>query len=65
MKVVASGEQAVNITLKKPVDIYICYWTSWVDDSGQVSFVPDIYNYDKSLNDDLHKCSIQLNRGLR
>ena len=65
MEVVASGEQAVNITLKKPVDIYICYWTSWVDDSGQISFVPDIYNYDKSLNDDLHKCSIQLNRGLR
>jgi len=62
-EVVASDEKDVKIILKKPVDIYICYWTAWVNDNGQISFVPDIYNYDQSLNDDLHKCSPQIHRG--
>ncbi|HTB06218.1 MAG TPA: L,D-transpeptidase family protein [Bacteroidia bacterium] len=64
LKVVSSNEQDVKIVLKKPVDIYISYWTAWVDDSGQVYFVPDIYSYDQSLNDNLHKCSIQFNRSI-
>lgn len=29
--------------------IYICYWTIWVNDSGELNCVPDIYGYDREL----------------
>lgn len=40
-----------TVVLPKPIDVYVCYWTTWVDDDGLVYFRPDIYNYDKRLKE--------------
>lgn len=40
-----------TITIPNPVDIYICYWTSWVSNDGKICFRPDVYYYDKRLFD--------------
>ena len=37
------------ILLKKPIPIYLLYWTTWVEDEGSVSFRNDIYGYDQAL----------------
>ena len=42
------------INLLHPLDVYICYWTSWVDDRGDLYFHPDIYGYDKKLARELN-----------
>jgi len=37
-----------GVTLKKPLPVYIAYWTAWVDEHGQLQFRPDIYHRDSS-----------------
>ncbi|AOS95947.1 murein L,D-transpeptidase [Microbulbifer aggregans] len=34
------------VTLKKPLPVYIAYWTAWVDEDGLLQFRPDIYEQD-------------------
>jgi murein L,D-transpeptidase YcbB/YkuD len=34
------------VTLKKPVPVYIAYFTAWVDETGRINFRKDIYNKD-------------------
>ena len=37
-----------KIVSVKPVQVYLAYWTSWVDeDSKQPNFYPDVYGHDK------------------
>ncbi|MES9852635.1 MAG: L,D-transpeptidase family protein [Candidatus Thiodiazotropha sp. L084R] len=36
-------------SLANPIPVYLTYFTSWVDESGQVNFRPDIYHRDWQL----------------
>ncbi len=37
------------VKLKKPVPVFITYYTAWVDDEGKLNFREDIYGHDKSI----------------
>jgi murein L,D-transpeptidase YcbB/YkuD len=37
------------VKLKKPVPVFITYYTAWVDETGKLNFRDDIYSHDKSL----------------
>ncbi len=45
-----SESSTVGVNLSKQIDLYIVYFTSWVDDDNYVQFRRDIYNYDKLSN---------------
>lgn len=38
-----------GVALKKPVPVYIAYWTAWIDEKGQLQFRPDIYRRDNPV----------------
>ena len=44
-----TGEEETWITLPNKVQVYIVYFTSWVDEKGQIHFRDDIYGHDKKL----------------
>ena len=44
-----SSEITRTASLTEPVPVYLAYFTSWVDESGQVHFRPDIYHRDMHL----------------
>jgi murein L,D-transpeptidase YcbB/YkuD len=52
-------DEAMNMTteklvsLKKPVPVFITYYTAWVDDAGVLNFRKDIYNHDKQVKEKL------------
>jgi len=37
------------LTLKEPVPIYLLYWTSWVDERGEIHFQKDVYKKDRAI----------------
>ncbi|GAB3814609.1 hypothetical protein GCM10028895_07870 [Pontibacter rugosus] len=37
------------VTLPKQVQVYLVYFTSWVDEKGEIHFREDIYGHDKTL----------------
>jgi murein L,D-transpeptidase YcbB/YkuD len=37
------------VKLKKPVPVFITYYTAWVDENGLLNFRDDIYNHDEKL----------------
>lgn len=39
------------VSLKKPVPVFITYYTAWVDENGQLNFRNDIYGHDKEIAD--------------
>lgn len=41
--------ETLEIKLKEPIPVYLTYFTSWVDATGEVHFRPDIYRRDASL----------------
>lgn len=41
-------EKTKTVSIKDTVNIYIFYWTSWLE-NGQLQFRPDIYELDKEL----------------
>ncbi|MEJ8756674.1 L,D-transpeptidase family protein [Pontibacter sp. H259] len=45
---ISSGEETW-VTLPKKVQVYLVYFTSWVDEDGNVHFREDIYGHDKKL----------------
>ena len=46
-----SGEKETTCMLKNKIPIYICYFTTWVnDETGEISFFPDVYDRDKQLD---------------
>jgi murein L,D-transpeptidase YcbB/YkuD len=47
-RVIASGRQQA-IILRQPVDVFLVYFTAWVDDAGKVHFRNDVYGRDRSL----------------
>ncbi|WP_161887990.1 L,D-transpeptidase family protein [Pontibacter russatus] len=44
-----TGEEETWVTLPTKVQVYIVYFTSWVDENGQIHFRDDIYGHDKEL----------------
>ncbi|RKR08592.1 murein L,D-transpeptidase YcbB/YkuD [Flavobacterium sp. 90] len=44
------GTEETTFKLPNKVPIYITYFTSWVNESGQVSFFQDVYDRDSDLN---------------
>ena len=45
---VAKGK-TLRVTLTKPVEVYLLYWTAFASTSGQMNFRADPYGWDKSL----------------
>ena len=41
------------VTIKKPVPVYIVYFTAWVDSDGLVNFRKDIYGHDARMEEKL------------
>lgn len=48
IKTIASGE-TVSINLSNPINVYIEYFTAWVDEKGKTQFRKDIYKRDVDL----------------
>ncbi|HEY4650766.1 MAG TPA: L,D-transpeptidase family protein [Pontibacter sp.] len=44
-----NGGEETWVTLPKKVQVYLVYFTSWVDDGGNIHFREDIYGHDKKL----------------
>jgi len=44
------GKSETTFKLPNKVPIYITYFTSWVHDSGEISFYQDVYEKDSELN---------------
>ena len=44
------GTEETTFKLANKVPIYICYFTSWVNESGEVSFFQDVYERDSDLS---------------
>jgi murein L,D-transpeptidase YcbB/YkuD len=42
-----------GIPIKPKVPVYIVYFTSWVDNAGQLNFRNDIYNLDEQLSNEI------------
>jgi murein L,D-transpeptidase YcbB/YkuD len=43
------GGKEIYVTLPAPVQVYITYFTAWVDRSGQLNFRDDVYKRDERL----------------
>jgi murein L,D-transpeptidase YcbB/YkuD len=41
-----SQNRTTHIRLHKPVPVYLMYWTTWVDDNGQLQIRDDVYQRD-------------------
>ncbi|MEN2398157.1 L,D-transpeptidase family protein [Flavobacterium sp. MC2016-06] len=55
-----SGEKETTCMLKKKIPIYIGYFTAWVNDEGEISFFPDVYGRDESLDKLLYSDSVTM-----
>ena len=56
-KVEARIEKASNetVSLKNPITVFLMYWTSVPDDSGDARFFADVYSRDKAVLDGLQQ----------
>ena len=54
------GGKETTCMLKKKVPIYIGYFTSWVNDNGEISFFPDVYGRDENLDKLLYSDAVTL-----
>ncbi|WP_299699631.1 L,D-transpeptidase family protein [uncultured Pontibacter sp.] len=48
-----NGGEEEWITLPKKIQVYLVYFTSWVDSDGNIHFRDDIYGHDKRLEQEL------------
>ncbi|TPE45910.1 L,D-transpeptidase family protein [Pontibacter mangrovi] len=46
---VMNGGEEEWVTLPKKIQVYLVYFTSWVDEEGNVHFREDLYGHDKKL----------------
>ncbi|WP_291102378.1 MULTISPECIES: L,D-transpeptidase family protein [unclassified Flavobacterium] len=46
-------DEKFDIQVKPSVPVYIVYFTSWVDNAGQLNFRNDIYNLDEQLSNEI------------
>ena len=47
-KAMQRGE-TLTVALAEPMPVYLAYFTSWVDEAGEIHFRPDIYRRDTNL----------------
>ena len=47
------SDKEFGIPIKPTVPVYIVYFTSWVDNTGQLNFRNDIYNLDEQLSNEI------------
>ncbi len=57
---VVDRKQTRWVKLSSPINVYLTYFTSWVDGSGQAHFRQDIYNRDQKLGRKLFGQTLQL-----
>jgi murein L,D-transpeptidase YcbB/YkuD len=50
---VLKADKEFEIQIKPTVPVYIVYFTSWVDNKGQLNFRNDIYNLDQQLSNEI------------
>lgn len=55
------GKEETTFKLPNKVPIYICYFTSWVNESGEISFFQDVYEKDNDLNKIMFQESMAFN----
>lgn len=46
-----NSARPVEVAVKKKIPVVITYFTSWVDDEGQLVFRDDVYGHDKRMAD--------------
>ncbi|MDZ7607390.1 MAG: L,D-transpeptidase family protein [Cyclobacteriaceae bacterium] len=51
-EVIVKGEEKA-IHLKKPIDVFLFYWTSGFLDNGEIYFIRDVYNRDQKIDQGL------------
>lgn len=57
----ALGRNATqNVTLPRPIPVYILYFTAWFDPDGTVQFRDDVYGRDRALDEALRGTSLVL-----
>lgn len=44
-----NAEKEQYVKLKEPVEVFITYYTAWVDENGKLNFREDIYDHDKKI----------------
>jgi len=44
-----ASRESSYFKLSEPIDVFLVYFTTWVDLAGEIQFRPDIYNLDRSL----------------
>jgi len=50
-----NANQQKFVKLKNTAEVFITYYTAWVDENGQVNFRPDVYGHDASMTARLFK----------
>lgn len=45
-----AGNEESEFKLVNKIPVYICYFTSWVNESGEIGFFSDVYQHDSDLN---------------
>jgi murein L,D-transpeptidase YcbB/YkuD len=50
-----SRKSELWVTLREPIPVYIAYFTSWVDETGNLNFRDDIYGHDSRMAQHLFK----------
>jgi murein L,D-transpeptidase YcbB/YkuD len=51
---VIDNAQTRAVRLKDPVPVYLMYWTTWVDENGQLQVRDDVYKRDQ-IHGESHK----------
>lgn len=46
---VIASQKTTRVSLLKPIDIYLLYWTTALDDNQKVVFIRDVYNRDPAV----------------
>ena len=50
-----NANQQQVVKLKNTAEVFITYYTAWVDDNGLLNFRPDVYGHDESMMNKLFK----------
>jgi murein L,D-transpeptidase YcbB/YkuD len=48
-KAMNAGNEEKFVGLKKPVPVFITYYTAWIDENGRLNFRKDIYGHDADM----------------
>lgn len=48
-----NGKEQKVVKLKNKAEVFITYYTAWVDDAGQLNFRQDVYEHDKKIREKL------------